>query len=218
MSDEPRINDAGLAVLKQAYEASTRGNWRRGHKQLPDLAETKEWLARMVEFNAAQPNLELLCAMVDASDPPEVLENIEEYYCPAITGNGPNSEANALFIELAHNNFQALLNMAAACNRAISEAERWRAERNAMGLHAHEMQHLADAEHRRAALLAQRVRQLLIDARELIIVTADIMRASETLPAAAAEQLAKAEKSANELGALLDAQPDQIGPPLDGPV
>ena len=108
------ISQADLEALEQAYRASTRGVWRRGHKQLPNIGETIAWLGRMVDYHQEQPNLELLCAMVDGSEPPDVLENIEEYYCPAITGNGPTSTANALFIELAHNFMPQLL----ACARA----------------------------------------------------------------------------------------------------
>lgn len=102
--------DEMIVELERAYKASTQGYWRRGETaHLTTIEETREWLGRMVDYHPEQPRLMMLAAMEDQSDPPEVLENVEEYVCPAVTGNGPKSEANAAFIELAHNWMPLLL-------------------------------------------------------------------------------------------------------------
>ena len=104
------LTDDELSYLERAYQASTPGYWRRAHTgQIATIEDTRAWLGRMVDYHPEQPQLEMLEAMVDASDPGDILENIEEYVVPALTGNGPTSEANAVFIEVAHNWMPLLL-------------------------------------------------------------------------------------------------------------
>ncbi len=96
--------------LEKAYEASTPGYWRRcSTDHLGTIEETRAWLGRMVDFYPEQSQLMLLAAMVNGEEMPEVLERVEDFVVPALTGNGPTSDANARFIELAHNWMPQLL-------------------------------------------------------------------------------------------------------------
>lgn len=114
--DTKRLREI-IDSVSLAYKASTQGNWRRGIRRLDTIQETKEWLARMVDYNAERASLHMVAAMVDGSDPGEVLENVEEFVIPCLTGNGPTSEANAYFLEVAHNYMPEILE---ALNRATA--------------------------------------------------------------------------------------------------
>lgn len=104
------LTNDDLNLLEQAYATSTQGNWRRCRTdQITTIEDTRAWLGRMVDHHPEKPQLEMLVAMVDGSDPGDILEDIETYVVPTVTGNGPTSEANAAFIELAHNWMPLLL-------------------------------------------------------------------------------------------------------------
>lgn len=103
------LTDDELSYLERAYQASTPGYWRRAKTDhLATIEDTRAYLERMVDFHPEQTQLEMLVAMKDASDPVDVPED-GSFIVPAFTGNGPTSEANAAFVEVAHNWMPLLL-------------------------------------------------------------------------------------------------------------
>ena len=104
-----RLDPQTFDDLEKAYAASTQGNWRRGLTEQESIEEARAWLGRMVDYHPENLGLHMVAAMVDQSDPPGDLDDVEKFVVPALTGNGPNSANNAAFIELAHNAMPFLL-------------------------------------------------------------------------------------------------------------
>ena len=101
------LSDDELDELETLYQASTKGVWRRARTDhLNTISETRDYLGRMVDFYSEQPRLALIAVATDGSDNPG---DGNDWVCPALTGNGPAAEANAAFLEVAHNDMPHLL-------------------------------------------------------------------------------------------------------------
>lgn len=103
------LTDEQLDEIEKYTKAATPPPWDWAGRSFETVEEVKDWLCKMVDYNAENLFLHGVGHMVNGSHMPETVDDVWKFVMPAITGNGPTAEANAKFLSVARSSMPDLV-------------------------------------------------------------------------------------------------------------